>query len=77
MVYLFIVKRCELYGFSAMQTKYIIIIEVNDFFTHFWSCLETIHDGSASQLEVLVTWPTLLVEKPKRRKSFQNTIQSE
>ena len=35
MLYLLIVKRCELYGFSAMQTKYIIIIEVNDFFTHF------------------------------------------
>ena len=45
--------------------------------THFGSSFETIHDVSASQLEVLVTWPRLLVEKPKRRESFQNSIQSE
>ena len=44
--------------------------------THFGSCFETIHDISPSQLEV-ITSPTLLVEKPKLRESFQDTIQSE
>ena len=54
-----------------------------------WIVFSKIHDVSASQLEVLVTWcfrsrklPTnenitwlwLLAEKPKRRESFRNTI---
>ena len=55
-----------------------------DLFTHFGSSFETNHDVSASQLEVLVTCPRLLVEMPKRREvsktrsivSKQFTLQS-
>ena len=47
--------------------------------THFGSSFEVNHDVSASQQEVLgfSTRSLGLVEKPKRRDSFQNSIQSE
>ena len=46
--------RVHEYKHAPTQPPNTPLFEVNELFTHFGSCFETIHDVSASQLEVLV-----------------------